>query len=132
VFCPARFAADTLTGIVPIMRRSRLSRVVWLIGAALQLVLPAATALADARLEQDARSPRGASHIEAHHTSQCARAHAPDCALCQHLVSPIIRVAPQRLALVPARAHGVPPALRQRLVRAVPFALPLSRAPPLS
>jgi hypothetical protein len=129
---PARFAADTLTGIVRLMRRSRLARVVWLVGAVLQLVLPGATAWADARLEQDARSSRGASHIEAHHTPQCARAHAPDCALCQHLVSPIVRVAPARFALAPTRTHVVPPAVRHRLARSAPFALPLSRAPPLS
>jgi hypothetical protein len=128
----ARFAADTLTGIVRLMRRSRLARVVWLVGAALQLVLPGATAWADARLEQDARSPRGASHIEAHQTPQCARAHAPDCALCQHLGSPLVRAVPERFALAPQRKHGVPPAVRYRPARFAAFALPLSRAPPLS
>ena len=114
------------------MRRSPLSRALWLAAALLQLTLPGVTAWADARLERESRSPRGASHIEAHHTADCPRTHPPDCGLCRHLATPFTRAAPPRFELPQARDDDAPRAPSPRPARPAPFALALSRAPPLS
>jgi hypothetical protein len=114
------------------MRRSPLARAFWLLAALLQLTLPGATAWADARLEREARSPRSASHIEAHHSADCPRTHPPDCGLCQHLATLFIRATPPRFEAASPRQHAPRPAASQRAARPAPFALALSRAPPLS
>jgi len=57
----------------------------------LQLLLPTVVSLADARLERDAMSARAYSHVEATTGKDCARAHKADCALCQHLTTPLTR-----------------------------------------
>jgi hypothetical protein len=59
----------------------------------LQLLLPTVVSLADARLERDAMSARAYSHVEATTGKDCARAHKADCALCQHLTTPIAKSA---------------------------------------
>jgi hypothetical protein len=69
--------------------RSRLSRNCWLLGAVFQLLAGPFAAIADARLEAESLSPRAVSHIEAHGTAQCPRAHPADCALCQQIASPL-------------------------------------------
>jgi hypothetical protein len=76
------------------MRRSTpftraLSRVTLL----LQLLLPTVVSIADARLERDAMSARAHSHVEATTGKDCARAHKADCALCQHLTTPLAKSA---------------------------------------
>ena len=76
------------------MRRSSsraraLSRVTLL----LQLLLPTVVSIADARLERDAMSARAYSHVEATTGKDCARAHKADCALCQHLTTPLAKAA---------------------------------------
>jgi hypothetical protein len=110
--------------------RSRLARVVCHVVAAVQLLLPGATAWADARLEREADSPRGASHVEDHTSPQCPRAHSDDCVLCQHLTRPFARATPP--ALLPTHQYvvRVSVAERARPARAVSLALPESRAPP--
>jgi hypothetical protein len=114
------------------MRRSPLSRALWLAAALLQLTLPGVTAWADARLERESRSPRGASHIEAHHTADCPRTHPPDCGLCRHLATPFTRAAPPRFEALHGQRYELPCTASQRPARTAPFALALSRAPPLS
>ena len=69
-------------------RRPRGMRVVWLLGAVLQLALPGAAAWADARL--DAAGTHATAHFESHTTTSCARIHAPDCALCHFLTIPAL------------------------------------------
>ena len=64
------------------------ARVLWLLAAALQLLLPGAAALADARL--DAAGTHATAHIESHSSKSCARIHAPDCALCHFLSAPAV------------------------------------------
>jgi len=59
----------------------------------LQLLLPTVVSIADARLERDAVSARAHSHVEATTGKDCARAHKADCALCQHLTTPIAKAA---------------------------------------
>ena len=114
------------------MRRRAGSRFAWLIVLVLQLALPGATAWADARLERESLTPRGASHVESHRTPQCPRAHPLDCALCQHLASPLARAAPAPALFVDAPRVRVSPAGRVRPAQAPSVALPQSRAPPLS
>ena len=59
----------------------------------LQLLLPTVVSIADARLERDAMSARTHSHVEATTGKDCARAHKADCALCQHLTTPLTKSA---------------------------------------
>ena len=74
-------------------RSTGLVRVLWRITVLLQLVLPTFVSIADARLERDAMSARAYSHIEAQTGKDCARAHKADCALCQHLTTPLTKAA---------------------------------------
>src|SRR4051794_18608131 len=69
------------------LQRSGIARSVWLFFAALQFALPGAVALADARLQQLARAPGAASHVESPDSKTCVPVHGPDCALCRHLSS---------------------------------------------
>jgi hypothetical protein len=76
------------------MRRSTaLTRALSHVTLLLQLLLPTVVAIADARLERDAMSARAYSHVEATTGKDCARAHKADCALCQHLTTPIAKAA---------------------------------------
>ena len=69
-----------------ILRRPRF-RTFWLISALLQLLLPGAASIADARLEADSIRSRPTAHIEEHSGANCARVHPDDCALCRVLSS---------------------------------------------
>ena len=74
------------------MRRSTgLMRALCRITAIMQLVLPLVVSIADARLERDAMSARAYSHVEATTGKDCAPVHRADCALCQHLTTPIAK-----------------------------------------
>jgi len=64
-------------------RRFGLRRAVALAGIALQLALPAAATVADARLE--AESARAHAHVESHATAACPRLHPDNCPVCQYL-----------------------------------------------
>lgn len=76
------------------MRRSTaLTRALSHVTLLLQLLLPTVVTIADARLERDATSARAYSHVEATTGEDCARAHKADCALCQHLTTPIAKAA---------------------------------------
>ena len=98
----------------------------------LQLLLPTVVSIADARLERDAMSARAYSHVEATTGKDCARAHKADCALCQHLTTPIAKSAKAEPPVYagrserPAVAFGIsrPSAHDQRPS--------LPRAPPLA
>lgn len=83
-------------------------RAVWRITALLQLVLPLVVSVADAKLERDAMSARAYSHVEANTSKDCARTHPPECALCQHLTTPLARAAKPAPPLALARAE-LPP-----------------------
>ena len=72
-------------------RSTGLVRALWQITVLLQLMLPTFVSIADARLERDAMSARAYSHIEAQTGNDCARAHKADCALCQHLTTPLTK-----------------------------------------
>jgi hypothetical protein len=109
-------------------RHSRPVRMLWLLGAVLQLVLPGAAAYADARV--DALGAAARPHIESHTTKSCTRIHPPDCALCHYLSAPLARRRPMALALdatadrMPFRPEPV------RLPRAQSRPHPQPRAPP--
>ena len=64
------------------------ARAFWLLGTLVQLVLPGAAALADARL--DSAGAHATAHVESHTSKSCARIHAPDCALCHFLTAPAV------------------------------------------
>ena len=115
------------------MRRSTgLTRALWRLTALLQLLVPSMVSIADAKLERDAASARAFSHVEATTSKDCVRVHQSDCALCQHLTTPLAKshkAAPLVLvarAEVPAIALGVTPVVapeqRPTLPRAPPFA----------
>jgi hypothetical protein len=109
-------------------QRSPHVRACWLLAAALQLLLPGATAWADARL--DAAGAHATAHIESHSTSSCARVHPPDCALCHFLTTPLVPRRPTTLRLAAAGARVAPPAEPARLLRTLSRLHPQPRAPP--
>src|SRR3954463_5378428 len=74
-------------------RSTGLVRALWQITVLLQLMLPTFVSIADAKLERDAMSARAYSHVEAHTGKDCTRAHKADCALCQHLSTPLTKAA---------------------------------------
>jgi len=87
------------------MHRSAAWRTFATLWAILQIVLPGATLLADARLERGAvRGP--ASHVESKTTSSCAAVHPDGCALCQFLSR---AAAPSESPALPAIAQLVRP-----------------------
>lgn len=88
-----------------VTRRSGGARALWLLGTLLQVVLPGAVAVADARL--DAVGAHAAAHFESHTTKSCARIAAPECALCHFLTAPGVTAQTQtmRLALSDERVH---------------------------
>ena len=77
----------------PMRRSTPLTRVLSHLTLFLQLLLPTVVSIADARLERDAMSARAYSHVEATTGKDCARAHKADCALCQHLTTPLAKAA---------------------------------------
>jgi hypothetical protein len=79
-------------------------RVLWLLGALLQLALPGAAAWADARL--DAVETQAVAHVESHTTKSCAWIHPLDCALCHFLTAPALtgRAMLVRFAVAPSLA----------------------------
>ena len=115
---------------VALVRQSAWARIVWGLLATLQLVVPGALSIADARAEARSLAAEGRSHVEDHSTPRCPPAHGPDCGLCRFLSS----------------THGTPPSIAQTFslgdVRATvrpvvtlggesaARALPESRAPP--
>src|SRR5512132_1936970 len=113
------------------MRRpTGLMRVLWRITILLQLMVPTFVSIADARAERDAMSARAYSHVEATTGDDCARAHKPDCALCQHLTTPLTKAAKPAPPLYTARC--TPPAV-ERSIGTAPARTPrpsLPRAPP--
>jgi len=115
------------------MRRSTsLTRALSYVTLLLQLLLPTVVSLADARLERDAMSARAYSHVEATTGKDCARAHKADCALCQHLTTPIAKAAKPALLVRGSRRDR--PSVAFRLTRASADAQrpSLPRAPPLA
>jgi hypothetical protein len=113
------------------MRRATgLTRLLWRITALLQLFLPLAISAADAQLEREAAGARAFSHIEATTGKDCARAHSPECALCQHLTSSFTR--PGKTPPVSVRRPELPPVERGAIVVAPRNQRPsLPRAPPV-
>ena len=98
----------------------------------LQLLLPTVVSIADARLERDALSARAYSHVEATTGKDCARVHKADCALCQHLTTPIAKAAKPALPMYADRCErpSVAFGITRASARAQRPSLP--RAPPLA
>ena len=109
-------------------RRSGVVRSVWVLATALQLALPGAAALADARL--DAAGEHAVAHIESHSTNSCARIHAPDCALCHFLTAPALTGRTMRLHLDGAAGPVPHPADPAGLPHPLARPHPQPRAPP--
>ena len=111
-------------------RSTGLTRILWRVAALLQLVLPSVVSIADARLERDAMSARAYSHVEATTGTDCARVHPSECALCQHLTTPLSKADKPAPPLCAARAEM--PAVAFSGTRLEPHATrpTLPRAPP--
>ena len=71
----------------------------------MQLVLPLVVSVADARLERDAMSARAYSHVEARTGTDCVRVHPSNCALCQHLTTPVSKADKPAPPLCAARSE---------------------------
>jgi hypothetical protein len=116
---------------VCVMRRTTgLMRALWQITVLLQLILPTFVSIADARAERDAMSARAYLHVEGTTGKDCARAHKPDCALCQHLTTPLAKADKPEPPLYAARCA---PLAIERSVVPVTARTPrpsLPRAPP--
>ena len=98
----------------------------------LQLLLPTVVSIADARLERDALSARAYSHVEATTGKDCARAHKADCALCQHLTTPIAKAAKPEPPMYADRRERPSVALRVSRTSAYAQRPSLPRAPPVA
>jgi hypothetical protein len=105
-------------------------RVLWRVTALLQLLVPTVVSIAEAKLERDARSARAFSHVEATTGKDCVPIHASDCALCQHLTTPLAKADKPAPPVCPARAER--PAVNADARRVVADAKrpTLPRAPP--
>jgi len=114
--------------VITATRRPRGVRVVWLLGAVLQLALPGAAAWADAR--RDAAGTHATPHFESHTTNSCARIHAPDCALCHFLTIPALTGGAMRLGLHVAPRRAPCPVERADTGHALARPHPQPRAPP--
>jgi hypothetical protein len=98
--------------------------------ALVQLLGPAASSLADAKLEAGSLAPQAASHIESHRRPECARVHPDDCALCQYLSAGGSEPAAPAIP-APAIAAGAPaPAAADTPAPTWVDGLPRTRAPP--
>lgn len=111
-------------------RLTRASRMIALLTLALQVTMPGAAAVADARLE--AASERATPHFESHATTACVVLHADNCALCQFL-STAQPLADRQVVSLPDAPPRVAPAPEStiRLTRAG-TRTPPARAPPLA
>ena len=98
----------------------------------LQLLLPTVVSIADARLERDAMSARAYSHVEATTGKDCARAHKADCALCQHLTTPIAKSAKSDPPVYPGQSERPTVAFAVSRASAHDQRPSLPRAPPLA
>ena len=115
------------------MRRSTaLGRALSHVTLLLQLLLPTVVAIADARLERDAMSARAHSHVEATTGKDCARAHKADCALCQHLTTPIAKAAKPEPPFVACRSERPPVAFEISRLSSHAQRPSLPRAPPVA
>ena len=102
----------------------------WRVTAVLQLLLPSVVSVADARLERDAASARAYSHVEATTGEDCVPVHTSDCALCQHVITPLAKS--QKSAPPSAAMRAEVPAVAFRVAcDSAPKQRPtLPRAPP--
>ena len=113
-------------------RTSGLKRVLWRVTALLQLLVPLVVSVADAKLERDASSARAYSHVEATTGKDCVRVHPSDCALCQHLTTPLAKADKPAPPLCATRAEMPPVAFQAARVVADARRPTLPRAPPAS
>ena len=93
----------------------------------LQLSVPAAAALADAR-EGESTGP---AHIESHSTSTCARVHPADCAFHRFLSAPLARTSATVITFRDGRTLAWSLVAAERAAIATGLTLPDSRAPPV-
>ncbi len=81
---------DLMNGLRSHGRRTARRRVLRLLGlglAALQLILPGAVSIADARFDAQSLALSAPGHVESQSSTDCPRVHTLECALCQFLSS---------------------------------------------
>ena len=111
------------------MTLRRPARAYWLFYALLQLVLPGAASIADARIEAESVSARPTSHIEEHGGAHCPRVHPEDCALCR-VLSATGTPASVAAAVLPRALRIAPPSDGPVRVARLGHHSARSRAPP--
>jgi len=94
--------------------------------ALLQFSVPAAAALADARLGEAS----GPAHIESHSTAGCARIHPADCAFHRFLSAPLARNPSTVIRIREGQGISWALSVVERSSTAADLTLPDSRAPP--
>jgi hypothetical protein len=94
--------------------------------ALLQFSVPAAAALADARIGEAS----GPAHIESHSTAGCARIHPADCAFHRFLSAPLARSSTTVVRIRAGQGIRWSPIVVQHASTAADLTLPDSRAPP--
>jgi hypothetical protein len=112
------------------MRRTGGFRVWAIMWAVLQLALPPAATIADARLERESEA-LGETHVESSSLATCRPVHAAECALCQIVSS---AAAPSERAPCPPVTPAVtrPPAAAPSASATSALShLPPARAPPI-
>jgi hypothetical protein len=111
--------------------RNAFLRWLFVLTAAVQVLLPSSASFADGWLQRErARAGPPAAHVEAYGSTSCVPIHADDCALCRIAGSP---ASPGRNLSVPAcapREQAPTAADAFRVVMSVDHGLPASRAPP--
>ena len=113
------------------MSRSRASfRVVTVLFATLQLLLPGLASFADARAERESLSPGAVAHLESAGGHHCPAVHADDCVLCQFLTAPRFGAGRGPVSASPGDDGSGPSAIRSDFPGAVALGPQLPRAPP--
>ncbi len=108
--------------------RRRWARRFAFLWAALQVLSPGASALADGLIARDTASAP-LVHVEATGSKGCPEVHPPDCGVCRYLSSGVD--VPAAASFVPgARAHLAAPAARVASHHSPSTTLPHGRAPP--
>jgi hypothetical protein len=112
--------------------RKRAYRFGWLFAAALQLVLPAAVSVVDARAEAESIVSAPRVHVESDGATGCPRVHPADCALCRVLAATATADTPPRLHVPVARFIDATTDVSNRVAYAARFpGDPPQRAPPV-
>ncbi|MBI3792389.1 MAG: hypothetical protein HY275_16120 [Gemmatimonadetes bacterium] len=109
-------------------RRSRLIRLLAVVGALLQMLAGPAAAWAEGQVAS--RTGLAQAHVEAERSSTCVAVHADDCALCQMMSAVSAPATPSASLVAVQVAQVAPRELRIAIAGGTRSGEPPSRAPP--